>query len=227
VAGLDQESGYPFDKEPYFAEPLKKAVAGGQISEARLTQMARRVLRAMVANGLLDKPTSDQSVSIDYAAHAQVTRADAEAGAVLLQNNNSLLPLGPGIRSIAIIGGHADKGVLAGGGSSAVYPRGGNAVPGLTPTSWPGPVIYDPSSPLEAIRKLAPNATIQFVDGTDPAQAAALAKSSDVALVFGTQWAGEGFDVSLNLDGNQDALIQSVAAAQPKTVVVLETGGRS
>ncbi|WP_343615978.1 glycoside hydrolase family 3 C-terminal domain-containing protein [Novosphingobium sp.] len=225
VAGLDQESGYPFDKEPYFAEPLKKAVASGQVSEARLTQMARRVLRAMVANGLLDKPTSDQSASIDYAAHAQVTRADAEAGAVLLQNRNSLLPLGPGIRSIAIIGGHADKGVLAGGGSSAVYPRGGNAVPGLTPTSWPGPVIYDPSSPLEAIRKLAPNATIQFADGTDPAQAAALAKSSDVALVFGTQWAGEGFDVSLNLDGNQDALIQSVAAAQPKTVVVLETGG--
>jgi beta-glucosidase len=97
--------------------------------------MARQVLRAMVANGLLDKPTSDQSASIDYAAHAQVTRADAEAGAVLLQNRNSLLPLGPSIRSIAIIGGHADKGVLAGGGSSAVYPRGGNAVPGLTPTS--------------------------------------------------------------------------------------------
>ncbi|WP_206243763.1 beta-glucosidase [Novosphingobium terrae] len=224
-AGLDQESGYPFDDAPYFAEPLKKAVAAGQVSEARLTQMARRVVRAMVANGLLDKPTSDQSATIDYAAHAQVTRADAEAGAVLLQNRHSLLPLGPNIRSIAIIGGHADKGVLAGGGSSAVYPRGGNAVPGLTPTSWPGPVIYDPSSPLEAIRKLAPNATIHFADGTDPAQAAALAKSSDVALVFGTQWAGEGFDVNLTLDGDQDALIQSVAAAQPKTVVVLESGG--
>jgi beta-glucosidase len=70
-----------------------------------------------------------------------------------------------------------------------------------------------------------PGATIRFADGSDPAAAAALARSSDVAIVFGTQWAGESFDVPLQLDGNGDALISAVAAVQPKTVVVLETGG--
>jgi beta-glucosidase len=43
--------------------------------------------------------------------------------------------------------------------------------------------------------------------------------------VFATQWAGEAFDVSLALADGQDALIQSVAAANPHTVVVLESGG--
>lgn len=223
--GLDQESGFPFDVKPFFGAPLAAAVQSGTVPEARLTEMARRIVRSMLRHGVFDTETSDRSDTIDYAAHAEVTRVDAEAGAVLLQNRNGLLPLAASVKSIAIIGGHADKGVLAGGGSSLVYPRGGNAVPGLKPDTWPGPVVYHPSSPMAAIRRLAPNADVRFADGSDPAAAAALARSSDVAIVFGTQWAGESFDVALTLDGKQDALIDTVAAAQPKTVVVLETGG--
>src|SRR5690606_33630081 len=126
---------------------------------------------------------------------------------------------------IAVIGGHADKGVLSGGGSSQVYPEGGNAVPGLEPTSWPGPVVYYPSSPLEELRKLWADATIDYADGSDPAAAARLAAASDIAVVFDTQWASESIDVELKLDGDQDALIEAVAAANSNTVVVLQTGG--
>ncbi|MEV9519624.1 glycoside hydrolase family 3 C-terminal domain-containing protein, partial [Klebsiella pneumoniae] len=93
-----------------------------------------------------------------YAAHAAVTRAGAEAGAVLLKNEHGLLPLAASAKRIAVIGGHADKGVLAGGGSSLVYPVGGNAVPGLQPTIWPGPIMYYPSSPLDEIKRQAPGA---------------------------------------------------------------------
>ena len=113
--------------------------------------------------------------------------------------------------------------MLAGSGSSLVYPRGGNAVPGLEPTGWPGPVMYYPSSPLDEIKRLAPNATVTFVDGSDPSAAASAAKAADVAIVFGTQWASELIDVPMKLDGNQDALIAAVAAANPRTIVVLET----
>ena len=60
-----------------------------------------------------------------------VSQADEEQAIVLLKNDGNLLPLAPNVRRIVIIGGHADKGVLAGSGSSLVYPRGGNAVPGL------------------------------------------------------------------------------------------------
>src|SRR5690606_34432462 len=108
---------------------------------------------------------------------------------------------------------------------SQVYPDGGNAVPGLEPTSWPGPVVYYPSSPLEELRKLLPEATIGYADGSDPAAAVRLAAASDIAVVFGTQWTSESIDVELKLDGAQDALIEAVAAANPNTIVVLQTGG--
>ena len=222
-AGLDQDSGFPFDKEAYFGAPLKAAIADGSVSAATLDTMARRILRSLYAAGIFDHPVAEQA--IDFPAHAAVTRRGAEEGAVLLKNTGAILPLSPSTRRIAVIGGHADKGVLAGGGSSLVYPIGSNAVPGLTPTAWPGPILYYPSSPLEAIRRQAPGATIVYADGSDAQAAAALARSSDVAIVFGTQWAGESFDVALALDGAQDALIDTVAAANPRTVVVLETGG--
>jgi beta-glucosidase len=129
------------------------------------------------------------------------------------------------VKRIAVIGGHADKGVLAGGGSSLVYPVGGNAVPGLKPTSWPGPVMYHPSSPMKAIQALAPGAKVEFASGEDRKDAAALASKADVALVFATQWNGESFDSPLTLENDQDALVQAVAAANPRTVVVLQNGG--
>jgi beta-glucosidase len=223
LAGLDQESGWPFDDEPYFREPLAAAVADGHVPEARLNQMAMRILRAMFDHGLVEKPVAEGP--IDYAAHAAVTRQDAEQAIVLLQNKNNVLPLAASAKRIVVIGGHADKGVLAGGGSSLTYPVGGNAVPGIAPTSWPGPVLYHPSSPLQAIKALAPNAIVTYVDGKDPAAAARAAAGADVALVFLTRWEGESFDVPLGLPDNQDALVDAVAAANRHTVAVLETGG--
>jgi beta-glucosidase len=219
---LDQESGYPFDDKPYFGELMLKAVQSGEVSETRLSGMARRILRTLFAKGVIDHPV--KIADIDFKAHADVTRAGAEQGAVLLKNEK-LLPLGPKFKRIAVIGGHADAGVLAGGGSSLVYPIGGNAVPGMNPTSWPGPIMYHPSSPLKAIQALAPKATVEFASGEDRKAAAALAAKSDVVLVFATQWNGESFDSPLTLENGQDALIDAVAAANPNTVVVLETGG--
>jgi beta-glucosidase len=220
--GADQQSGWPFDDKPYFGELLKNAVALGLVPHARLDDMARRVLRSMFAHGVVDDPVSE-SGSIDYAAHDAITQADAEQAIVLLKNEGNLLPLGPNVRKIVIVGGHADKGVLAGSGSSLVYPRGGNAVPGLEPAGWPGPVMYFPSSPVDAIRQLAPHATVTFVDGSDPGAAAAATRGADVAIVFATQWSSESIDVPMALDGNQNALIDAVASANPRTAVVLET----
>src|SRR5690606_18803383 len=91
--------------------------------------------------------------------------------------------------------------------------------------TWPGPVVYYPSSPLQELRKLLPDSTLEYADGSDPAAAARLAAASDLAIVFGTQWASESIDVELKLDGEQDALIEAVATANPNTVVVLQTGG--
>jgi beta-glucosidase len=76
---------------------------------------------------------------------------------------------------------------------------------------------------VDELRRLLPQAKISFIDGTDPGAAAAAARAADVAIVFATQWSGEAFDVAMKLDGNQDAVIDAVAQANPRTAVVLET----
>jgi beta-glucosidase len=225
-AGLDQQSGIPFDVSDYFGPPLKEAVLNGWVKQSRLDDMVRRILHAMFENGVVDNPVPAAPTPIDFKAHAAVTLKDAQEGMVLLKNSNHALPLNKSVKKIAVIGGYADKGVLAGGGSSLVYPVGGNAVPDLEPKTWPGPVMVYPSSPLKAIQARVPQATVTYSDGKDAAAAARLAKESDAVVVFATQWTGEGMDApDMSLPNKQDELIAAVAAANPGTVVVLETGG--
>jgi len=229
MAGLDQESGQELDREIYFGAPFAAAVANGTIPVARLDEMVRRILTGVIASGLYDNPSPAMAQPIDYAAHANVAQRVAEASMVLLKNQGNLLPLAKRAQKIVLIGGHADVGVLSGGGSSQVRSVGG--VPIEIPlTSGAASsfvrVTYHNSSPLKAIRAIAPGAQISYVDGKDPAAAAAAARDADIAIVFATQWATEAEDNrDIALPDNQDALIDAVAAAQSKTVVVLETGG--
>lgn len=220
-AGLDQQSGQEFDPEVFFDEPLKDAVAKGEVSTARVREMAHRTLRAMYACGLFEHPVSVGEP--DLAMGSAVARKAAEAGIVLLKNDRGLLPLA-GQRRIAVIGGHADVGVISGGGSSQVIPAGSTRFdPPANAPRWTSGVIYHPDPPLAAIQARADGQVI-FDDGADPARAAALAAGCDAAVVFAVEWATEGLDTTLVLPDGQDALIAAVAAAQPKTVVVLETG---
>ncbi|MEO5706113.1 MAG: beta-glucosidase [Alteraurantiacibacter sp.] len=228
--GLDQESGYGLHLDGWFgADKLRAALASGELAQERIDIMASRILRTMFAHGLIDHPvTADQA--IDFAANRLVSQADAESGIVLLKNDpvgsgGGVLPLAATARRIAVIGGHADAGVLSGGGSSQVYPDGLNAVPGIQPTSWPGPVVYYPSSPLTELRAALPLAQIDFASGENVREAARLAQGADVVIVFGTQWSSESIDVEAHLDGEQDALIAAVAGANPRTVVVLQNSG--
>jgi beta-glucosidase len=226
--GLDQEQ----PENIYFGSSLEQAVEDGEVPQSRLDNMVHRILRAMFAAGLFDHPATIQP--INATADAAVAQEAEEQGAVLLKNTG-LLPLdGTKVTSIAVIGSHADIAVLSGGGSAQVDPVGG---PVLTegkpcPPCW-SQVVWDPSSPLNAIQAKAPGASVQYNDGTNASQAAALAASSNVAIVFVSQWASEGMDIpSLNFTDvihatpiNEDALVTTVAAANPNTVVVLENGG--
>ncbi|WP_313540135.1 beta-glucosidase [Sphingomonas sp.] len=230
MSGLDQESGQELDHAIYFApEKIDAAIQAGQISEARIDEMVTRILTGLIASGLYDHPTPTTAQPIDYAAHAQVAQRVAEAGMVLLRNQGELLPLAKSAKKILLIGGHADVGVLSGGGSSQVRSVGGAPVE-IPLTSGAAAsfarVTWHASSPLQAIRAKAPQAQVTYVDGSDPAAAAAAARSADMVVLFATQWATEAQDVdSLALPDQQDALIAAVAKANPKTVVVLETGG--
>jgi beta-glucosidase len=219
--GLDQE----MPGETFFGAPLKKAVESGEVPEARLNDMVHRILRSMFACGVIDNPpvrsVVDPFQGLEDAQHI------AEESIVLLKNDAGLLPLNAArVASIALIGSHADVGVLSGGGSAQVDPPGGDAVTHRKGgAGWMHPVWF-PSSPLKYIRAKATQATVEYNDGSDPAAAAKLAKASQVAIVFVNQFMSEGRDVAtLSLPDKQDALVNAVAAANPHTIVVIESGG--
>lgn len=233
LAGLDQESGLELDEKLngaiYFTDRLRDAVEHGRVPEQRLDDMATRIVGAIIEVGALDTPLADEPQPVDEAANEAVAQRVAECGTVLLRNEGALLPLVGDISSIAVIGGKADIGVLSGGGSSQVRSNGGVAYERVlesSDASWFCRETYHNSSPLKALRERFPRADIQFSDGSDPGAAAALALQSDVAIVFAVKWQTEALDaLTLALPDGQDALIEAVAAANARTVVVLETGG--
>ncbi len=221
AAGLDQEQ----PMADYYGPKLKEAVDAGKVPLSEIDDHTRRVLYAEFLSGVVDDPP--QKGVVDAAHGLEVAQRVEEKSIVLLKNNQSVLPIDPSkIHSIAIIGGHADVGMISGGGSAQVDPPGGNAImpPGQGATHWQDHIWF-PTSPLKALRAKLPNTKIEFDAGTDLKSAADLAKKSDIAIVFAYQWLAEDMDLpSLSLPDNQDVLIEQVVAANPRTVVVLETG---
>ncbi len=213
AAGLDNEE----PMEDFFGEPLKKAVQDGKVPLAELDDHARRILRSEFASGIVDFPPKKSVV--DAEGGLETARRTAEQSIVLLKNNNALLPLDRAkVHSIAIIGAHADTGMISGGGSAQVDP------PGSSAPKWQAHVWF-PTSPLKSITARAPGINVKFESGDNPNAVATLAKNSDIAIVFAHQWTSEDMDLpDLALPDNQNALIDQVAAANPHTIVVLETG---
>jgi beta-glucosidase len=209
----------------FFGPKLKEAVLAGKIPMSEIDDHARRVLYAVFLSGIVDDPP--QKGVVDVEKGLEVAQRVEEKSIVLLKNSQSVLPIDPTkVHSIAIIGGHADVGMISGGGSAQVDPPGGNAImpPGKGATHWQDHIWF-PTSPLKALRAKLPTTKIEFDPGTDLNSAANLAKNSDLAIVFAYQWIAEGVDLpNLSLPDNQDALIEQVAAANPHTIVVLETG---
>jgi beta-glucosidase len=214
AAGLDNEQPNRF----FYGSKMLDAVKAGRISEGELNDHVHRILRAMFRAGLVDYPT-ELSV-VDVEGGLKTSQQIAEQSMVLLKNEGQILPLQRDqIHSIAVIGFNANSGMMSGGGSAQVDP------PGQRESKWQT-VVWFPTSPLAAIQaKLLPGASIEFASGQDAAAAEKLAAQAQVAVVFVSQWSSEGMDLpNLSLPDQQDALIARVAAANPHTIVVLETG---
>ncbi|MGN6421769.1 MAG: glycoside hydrolase family 3 protein, partial [Asticcacaulis sp.] len=156
--GLDQMTGWPCcgDKVPYYNAPrIEAALKAGEITQERIDDMATRVLWPLFKYGVIDDPV--KAGPIDFRADAQVSLNAADQSLTLLKNDGGLLPLA-GVKTLAVIGGHADKGVLSGGGSSGVHPVGGSALP--VEKGWPGSAIWMASAPLAALKSELPKAKI-------------------------------------------------------------------
>jgi len=214
AAGLDQEQ--PLDE--FFGPALKKAVVSGEIPMVQFDEHVLHVLEAEFASGIVDDPVVKSVVDVKHGF--EVARRTEEQSAVLLKNAGGVLPLDrTTLHSVAVIGQHADTGMISGGGSAQVDPPGEPAG-----RRWKAHVWF-PTSPLLALKAKAPQAQFGFASGENIAEAVAQAKRAEVAIVFAHQWSSEDFDQKdLSLPEGQDKLIEAVAAANPHTIVVLETG---
>jgi beta-glucosidase len=231
LAGLDQESGLQLDLLIWgaeaFTDRLRAAHADGRLPKERLSDMVRRILRSMYAVGV---DAWGPAPEADPAAHDLIALEGARQGTVLLKNDDGILPLSDAAAPrIAVIGGHAQVGVLAGCGSSTVLPSTGyNEIITVGGPGMMGPArnlyLYG-DAPFDTLRAALPNATLEFDPGISPAEAALMAKRCDIAVVFAFNLMGEGFDNGdIDLPWGQNEVITAVAAANPNTVVVLETG---
>jgi beta-glucosidase len=200
---------------PYYAAPrLLNALATQQVTEANIDSALVRRYREMFRLGIFDRPVVEAPIDtlLDGATAASI----GEQSAVLLKNAHGIVPLDPKtLHSLAIIGRseYASQ-ALAGccGGSSDVIP------------------LYT-VTPLDGMRhtlaSLGSHATTSLTvvadDNANLAAAVTAARSSEVAVVFAGTIADEGRDrTTISLGPPQDSLIEAVAAANPRTIVVLE-----
>ncbi|MDT4989202.1 MAG: beta-glucosidase [Micromonosporaceae bacterium] len=193
------------DNGPY-DEELRQAVVDGRVSTQALDAMIVRRLATEIRFGLFDHPPTTSP--IDAAAGGTVARTVAEQGTVLLKNADGALPLAAAaLHSVAVVGPFAQTVHPGGGGSSRVRP------------------LYT-VSPVEGIqRRVGPGVSVTSSDGADTAQAAQLAAAADVAVVIVGDVEREGADrPNMSLTGNQNQLVAAVAAANPHTVVVVDSG---
>ncbi len=222
------------DKE--YRQQIPAAVRDGRITETRLNDALARVLRVRMKLGEFDPqerlPWSKIPLDvIDGPAHRALALKAARQSIVLLQNKGELLPLDPEkLKRVAVIGPRIDRihtnnyngkfrnGVTTLQGLKDRLPPNCEvtwtygAVTGGKPHNW----IKEPPFP-------------QFDHAAELQKAAALAKSADVAIVFvGTDFTieHEARDrTSLGLPGNQEELVKTVLAANPKTIVILTSAG--
>ena len=116
ASGLDLEMPGPAK----YYKLLGDAVQIWQIDESAVDNAVRRVLRIVLLSGRMDKKVSKGSINTP--AHQKLSRQLAEEAITLLKNEGGVLPLGKGVKSIAVIGPNAAEAVIEGGGSSRVPP---------------------------------------------------------------------------------------------------------
>jgi beta-glucosidase len=237
LAGVDMDMA-----SDIYAGRLPDEIRAGRVPEAALDEAVRRVLRVKLRLGLFERPDPDPA----GAEQAQLTpetrqlaREAARESIVLLQNRElprpgapqpdvlqrsvpqrSVLPIAPGTRRIAVVGG------LAASPSDQLGPHAARADP------------KDVITYLDGIRRRAEAAgmSVTYAPGCDPLceradgfmEAVEAARAADVVIAV----LGEPQDISaeggsrayLTLPGRQRELLDALTATGTPVVLVLETG---
>jgi len=223
LAGEDLEMNTPI----YFTVAnLNSAISSGAITQANIETALLRRYAVMFQVGDFDLnmsypsaayPQGPQISAADQTAHGLTARSIGEQNAVLFRNQNNTLPLVCGAQKIALIGPSIFAGAAytGGGGSSSVSP------------------LYT-VTPLQGLKNVCPTAAITYYNVSDTASltaAASAAQAADVAIVMVGDSESEGSDratIAMAAASSgaplPDTIVETIAAAQTNTVVVLKNG---
>ncbi|KAI8822992.1 glycoside hydrolase superfamily [Fimicolochytrium jonesii] len=226
--------------ESWWGANLAQLVKAGQVPEARLDDMAVRILAPWLKSGQNKgfpatnfnsfNGISGPDVQKDHKKHIREVGA---ASSILLKNKDETLPLTKKLKSIAVIGEDA----ATPADPNQFADRAG--VNGTVALGWGSGTAEFPYlvGPFDGIKTQASALKIPVaasLSNTDLAKAVAVAKKADVAVVFAFADSGEGY---LNVEGNQgdrndlhlwhgsEALIKAVADVNKNTVVVIHAPG--
>jgi beta-glucosidase len=209
-AGLDLEMPGPARSS---GPRLAEAVRTGRVEESLLDAAVGRILGVFDRVGALDDPPPGAERPVDRPEDRALTRRAAAESMVLL-SNRGVLPLArDGLHRVAVLGPNADRPAITGGGSARVQP-------------------FYLISPLAALHeRLGSAVDVVHEPGTGPGgveRAVDLARGADAAIVVvGTdeEWESEGYDrETMDLPAGQDELVARVAEANPRSVVVVNSG---
>lgn len=217
AAGVDMEM-----QSPAYADHLEELVTTGAIPETLIDEAVRNILSIKFRLNLFEKSRIHPATlpQAPDAARLALARRAARESIVLLKNTGRLLPLAPGIRSIAVIGPMADDAYEVLG----TWNRDGH--------------VEDTVTPLAALRnspeisaKVCYLAGLEYSRSRDTGQfhqALDLARESDIILFFAGEEAilsGEGHSrAHLNLPGAQEELLDTVAQSGKPVVLIILAG---
>jgi beta-glucosidase len=231
-AGLDIEMNV--SPGTYYGPALQTAIQKHQVSMKTLNGMVLRILRAMFKVGVFNHPPAAQpqaySNPVSTPAHVNLARQISEEGTVLLKNSGGILPITGTGKTIALIGPAAGQ-----AGAENEYNGEGS---GHIPEAGASPNVVSPQTGVTQ-RAAGSGDAVVYTDGSSMIDAVAAAKVASIAVVVVGDSESEGIDrKNLTLTGgtctlggctpqnvDQNKLIEQVAAANPNTVVVLDTGG--
>jgi beta-glucosidase len=218
-------AGIDMNMVPYnyidFIETMKNAVDNGDISEARVDDAVRRILRVKLSLGLFEQPMPDPTLqtTIRSPEHLELARQAVRESLVLLKNENNVLPLRKDTPVIFVAGeGANDIGLQSGGWTLEWQGKPGNDNEGTTI--------------LSGIRAaVSPNTRIEFKRDADfseykDANGSPLIADIGIVVLAETPYAeGVGDRADLSLTANEIQLL-TAARRQSKVVVVILLAGR-
>ena len=242
TAGINMEMSF---SATVYLKNLANAVKQNQVSLKEIDDMVRPLLEAKINLGLFENPYTDEAKvksTFDNPAHHEAAKTAAERSAVLLKNQNNLLPLNKtAYKKIAVIGPLADSRqntlgswslamdvnetstILAGLKTKLGTGTEVEFAPGVQIGRTSNPSIFDMT-----LKEKHPPAWTELQAADEFKKAVDLAKDSDIALMV----LGENQDMSgeyasrstIDLPGRQLELLQAVTAAGKPVVLVLING---